>query len=33
VPYDVFNGDIGQIVNIDPVEREVTIRFNQREVE
>jgi len=29
---DVFNGDIGQIVNIDPVEREVTIRFDQREV-
>ncbi len=29
---DVFNGDIGQIVRIDPVEREVTIRFDQREV-
>jgi exodeoxyribonuclease V alpha subunit len=29
---DVFNGDIGQIVDIDPVEREVTIRFDQREV-
>ena len=29
---DVFNGDIGQIVKIDPVEREVTIRFDQREV-
>ena len=29
---DVFNGDIGQIVEIDPVEREVTIRFDQREV-
>jgi exodeoxyribonuclease V alpha subunit len=29
---DVFNGDIGQIVNIDHVEREVTIRFDQREV-
>ncbi len=29
---DVFNGDIGQIVKIDPVESEVTIRFDQREV-
>lgn len=29
---DVFNGDIGQIAKIDPVEREVTIRFDQREV-
>jgi exodeoxyribonuclease V alpha subunit len=29
---DVFNGDIGQIVKIDPVEREVTIRFDPREV-
>jgi exodeoxyribonuclease V alpha subunit len=29
---DVFNGDIGQIVKIDPVEREVIIRFDQREV-
>ena len=29
---DVFNGDIGQIVKIDPIEREVTIRFDQREV-
>jgi exodeoxyribonuclease V alpha subunit len=29
---DVFNGDIGQIVKIDQVEREVTIRFDQREV-
>ena len=29
---DVFNGDIGQIVKIDPVEAEVTIRFDQREV-
>ncbi len=29
---DVFNGDIGQIVKLDPVEREVTIRFDQREV-
>jgi exodeoxyribonuclease V alpha subunit len=28
----VFNGDIGQIVKIDPVEREVTVRFDQREV-
>ena len=29
---DVFNGDIGQLVKIDPSEREVTIRFDQREV-
>jgi exodeoxyribonuclease V alpha subunit len=29
---DVFNGDIGQIVRIDPAEREVTIRFDTREV-
>jgi exodeoxyribonuclease V alpha subunit len=29
---EVFNGDIGQIVTIDPVEREVTVRFDQREV-
>jgi exodeoxyribonuclease V alpha subunit len=29
---DVFNGDIGQIVKLDPAEREVTIRFDQREV-
>lgn len=29
---EVFNGDIGQIVKIDAVEREVTIRFDQREV-
>jgi exodeoxyribonuclease V alpha subunit len=29
---DVFNGDIGQILKIDAVEREVTIRFDQREV-
>jgi exodeoxyribonuclease V alpha subunit len=29
---DVFNGDIGQVVKIDPVERDVTIRFDQREV-
>ena len=29
---DVFNGDIGQVLKIDPVEREVTIRFDQREV-
>jgi exodeoxyribonuclease V alpha subunit len=28
---DVFNGDIGQVVKIDPVEREVTIRFDQRD--
>lgn len=29
---DVFNGDIGQIVKIDHVEKEVVIRFDQREV-
>jgi len=29
---DVFNGDIGQIVKIDPVEREVVIRYDQREI-
>ena len=29
---DVFNGDIGQIAKIDPAEREVTVRFDQREV-
>jgi exodeoxyribonuclease V alpha subunit len=29
---DVFNGDIGQIVKIDPIEKEVCIRFDQREV-
>jgi len=27
-----FNGDIGQIIKIDPVEREVTVKFDQREV-
>jgi exodeoxyribonuclease V alpha subunit len=29
---EVFNGDIGQIVSIDPIEKEVAIRFDQREV-
>ena len=29
---EVFNGDIGQIVKIDPIEQEVTVRFDQREV-
>lgn len=29
---DVFNGDIGQILRIDLVEREVAIRFESREV-
>jgi exodeoxyribonuclease V alpha subunit len=29
---DVFNGDIGQISKIDPVEREVTVCFDQRDV-
>lgn len=29
---EVFNGDIGQILKIDPMEREVTVKFDQREV-
>src|SRR5262249_15649720 len=29
---DMLSGDIGQIVKIDPLEREVTIGFDQREV-
>jgi len=29
---DVFNSNIGQIMEIDPVEREVTIRSNPRKV-
>lgn len=29
---DVFKGDIGQIAKIDPVEPEVTVQFDQREV-
>jgi exodeoxyribonuclease V alpha subunit len=29
---EVFNGDIGQIVNVDPLEREVTVSFAPREV-
>lgn len=29
---EVFNGDIGQVVKIDPVEQEVVIRFDSREV-
>jgi exodeoxyribonuclease V alpha subunit len=29
---EVFNGDIGQIVAVDPVDREVKARFDQREV-
>jgi exodeoxyribonuclease V alpha subunit len=29
---DVFNGDIGQIAKIDPLEREVTVKFDAREV-
>ena len=28
----MFNGDIGQIVKIDLIEREVVIRYDQREV-
>jgi exodeoxyribonuclease V alpha subunit len=30
---DVFNGDIGQIVKIDPLERELVLKFDQREVQ
>jgi len=30
---EVFNGDIGQIVKIDPLERELVVKFDQREVE
>lgn len=29
---EVFNGDIGQIISIDPEERELTIQFDQKEV-
>ena len=29
---EVFNGDLGKILNIDPLEQEVTILFDQREV-
>ncbi len=29
---EVFNGDIGQIVRIDPVEQEVVVRFDKREI-
>lgn len=29
---DVFNGEIGQIIKIDHVEKETVIRFDQREV-
>jgi exodeoxyribonuclease V alpha subunit len=29
---EVFNGDIGQIMKVDPVERVVTVRFDRREV-
>jgi hypothetical protein len=29
---EVFNGDIGQVVRIDPDERELVIRFEEREV-
>ncbi|HWI58625.1 MAG TPA: ATP-dependent RecD-like DNA helicase [Bacillota bacterium] len=29
---EVFNGDVGQVLKIDPVEREVTIQFEQRQV-
>ncbi|PWU09309.1 MAG: ATP-dependent RecD-like DNA helicase, partial [Verrucomicrobia bacterium] len=29
---EVFNGDIGQILKIDPLEKELTVKFDQREV-
>ena len=29
---EVFNGDIGQVVSIDPEERELLIRFEERDV-
>ena len=29
---DVFNGDIGVVTAIDPVEREIVIQYDQREV-
>jgi exodeoxyribonuclease V alpha subunit len=29
---EVFNGDIGQIIKIDPLEREMVLKFDQREV-
>ncbi len=29
---EVFNGDIGQVVKIDPLEHEVTVKFDAREV-
>jgi exodeoxyribonuclease V alpha subunit len=29
---EVFNGDIGQVVKVDPLERELTVKFDQREV-
>jgi exodeoxyribonuclease V alpha subunit len=29
---EVFNGDIGQITKIDPVEADLTVKFDQREV-
>jgi exodeoxyribonuclease V alpha subunit len=29
---DIFNGDIGRILTIDPVDQELTVRFDQRNV-
>jgi exodeoxyribonuclease V alpha subunit len=29
---EVFNGDIGQIAKIDPIDRELSVKFDQREV-
>ncbi len=29
---EVFNGDIGQVVSLDPEERELSVRFDRREV-
>ena len=29
---EVFNGDIGQIISIDPIEKEIKVQFEQRKV-
>lgn len=29
---EIFNGDIGQVTGVDPIEREVTVQFDQRQV-
>ena len=30
---EVFNGDIGQIIRIDPIERELTVQYDQRQID